>query len=276
MKTLDAPLCPISIITRLKDYIFILCGLKRLYSIRVYQYSTPFDLQMIISLDKINSLFDLASSSASECLYVADLNTSCIWKIDIDYHVVTKWICNLKYILGITVSNDGEVVVLQSDEMSKKTYLEVYGSDAIFIRRVDLSPAINKPRRAIIKPDGQFIIVERLERDERYCLVITLLSMNGQIHGQAIVTGRGRYFEGMCWSFDTDAIRVNELDIMYNSECIVPPYDGVHLMLEEHAIPLFVSWKANGRGTDKQILIDVQVVFGIHSSKYSLRIFMCF
>lgn len=119
---------------------------------------------MIIPLDKINNPLGLASSAASDCLYVNDFNSSCIWKITLYDHQVTKWICYLRRLMRKTVSKEGQVVVLQLDETSKKQFLEIYGSDAIFIRRVNLSNGIFT-LKAILKPDGQLIIVELLSED---------------------------------------------------------------------------------------------------------------
>lgn len=109
-----------------------------------------------------------------------------------------------------------------------------------------------------------------------FLLVITLATTNGQIISQVIVAIYGLLSPKTCCSFDSDAAQVNEFDLKYNSECFISSYNIIHLMLEENVTPLYFGWNPYWQERYKPIFIDVQVEFGIHSSKNSLVIHKCF
>ena len=122
------------------------------------------------------------------------------------------------------------MVVLQRNETSDivENIVEIYGSDAAFIRRIYLSNDIYYPIKAILKPNGHFIIAHRTIQ-AKTCLHIgiSLVTINGQIIDQVYVIGA--YLETaagkkICWSLHSDAAQVNDLDLKYHSECIITPY----------------------------------------------------
>lgn len=244
-----APFCHLNDMTRMNDFIFILCSSPFLsdffVSIRIYEGTTPFDLLMLIHLEEIiKNPWYLASSAASECLYLTGFNSSCIWKIALEDHKVTKWRCDLKSPGPVTVSTDGQVVVLQEDQTYNKHILNIYGLDAVLIRTIDLSDDIYYPLRAILKPNGQFIVVHRINMTTRYInktkfiLAISLVTTNGQIINQVYVIKdvfMNSANDGICWSLISDAAEINDFDIN-NSERIRPFkfVSTMFLMLEEY------------------------------------------
>lgn len=258
----------------MKDYIFILCDEDAITSIRVYETTTPFDLLMVIPLEEIYRPRYLVSSAASECLYVTDGYSECIWNITIEGQA-TKWLCslcNLTYTFGVTVSTDGQVVVLRG-RLYKRTltqFVEIYTPNAVFIRRIHLSNHVITDN-AILKPDGQLIIVYVSSYRNLYVTwVISLVNTNGEVISHVNLTSY--YSNETCWSFGSDATQLNDSVVRYKSYCTTHPRNA-YLLLEGNIIPLFwPTWCGNGADRYNLILADVQVAFGIHSSKNNLQI----
>ena len=254
------------------DYIFLLCSEPSIKSIRVYEDTVPFDLLMLITLEETAHPRHLVLNPSSDCLYVA--NPSCIWKITTEGQVI-KWICrpNLTSIMGVTVATDGEVVVLQRNKTYLEQFFEIFTSDAIFIRRIYL-PNYVWTRYAILKPDGQLIIVHETRDDVSVFYSISLAANNGQIIHVGLInlTSEG-YFPNrrnrtpLCWSIDLEVAHVNSYDVASISECFAVEADSF-LMLEENIFSLDNLWRTSA--INKIILLDAQVEFGIHSSKNSV------
>ena len=261
--------------TRLKDYIFILCVQTK--SIRVYEDTTPFDLLMLIATEEMKSPRHLVSSATSECLYVSDYDSSCIWKIALEDHKVTKWMCSRDRPMGISVSNDGQVIAVHSNETSMRRFIGIYGTDAGLIRRIDLSNENYEPMKAILKPNGQFITFHALEGFRRYTLFIGQVTTDGQVISQINVTGRGYGPPSnvLCWSFQSYDPLENYFDRNTYRDCNIYRYVSAYLILEENIIPLRVGWNEESSRRNNIILIDVRVEFEIRSSEINLNIFEC-
>jgi hypothetical protein len=147
-------------------------------AIRIYEDTTPFDLLMLIPIADIHPWY-FASSAVSECLYVIRFMSPCIWKIALGDHQITKWVCRREIPMTLTATTDGQVVAVDSDETSKRIYIEIYGPDSDLIRRIDL-PDDREPFTAILRPDGQFITFHTLDHEWYRTLVISLLTPDGQ------------------------------------------------------------------------------------------------
>lgn len=239
-------------ISRLKDYIFIVCPKEYIGSIRVFDDAPPFDLLMLMSLDEIIEPWEFIPSLASECLYVTDLNSSCIWKITIEDLQLTKWLCNLKRPMGVTISTDDQVMIVQHDQTSDTRFLEIYGSDAGFIRRIYLSNDFYRPDEAFLKPDGQFITVYR---DGYNNLVISLATTDGQLISQVSATciGSNSSSDELCWSFRSNDVEVNDFE--YKSECIATLHLFTILMLRDFSSSAISIWSRNGYGKNEIFLM---------------------
>lgn len=253
-------LCMSSRIILLKNYIVTVCPKKYIGSVRVYDIKAPLDLLMLMTLDEINDPRNFVPSVTSECLYVTDFNSSCIWKITIEDLQLTKWLCNLKRPMGVTVTTDGQVVVAQYDPMSDKQFLDIYGSDAVLVHRLYLSNDFCKPGEAILTPDGQFITIYRSHTwGWNYTLVISLATIDGKIISQVNVTGNGfnSSSDELCWSFHSNDAEVNDFE--YKSECIVTHHFTQHfnimMMLEDFTSNAINIWSRNGYGRNEIFLM---------------------
>src|SRR6218665_553520 len=184
---------------------------------------------MLISLEGFRQPKSLVSSTASKCLYVTERNTGllCIWKITIEDHRKTKWLCNLTDALELTVSSEGHVVVLQYDQTHDKYFLSIYGSDALLIRKIFLPNDIYHPWKAILKPNQQVLTVHwRVEKIDdanyRNTGVISLVMSTGQIIDQIDIkdTALRTENDGVRWPLDLNDARINDFDLN-NAKCMV-------------------------------------------------------
>ena len=276
MKTFDAPFCCLKGFTRTKDYVFITCCEESIKSIRIYENTVPFDLLMLIPLEEIVYPRVIVSSPTSECLYVTDLHSPCIWKLTIE-GPVTKWICSRARKLSVTVATNGQVVVLQFNDSFVDTFVEILTSDGVLIRTINLQNDL-WIQHAILKPNGQLVIVVHSSANSANGSVtwsISLVTNNGQIIDHVTITDENYFYTKTvsCWSLDLTVAHVNDSDLKSYSECFASKHDA-YLMLEEHIFPLAPSWYTNGRTRNKIILLDAQV--GIHSSENSIAIHKAF
>ena len=111
--------------------------------------------------------------------------------------------------------------------------MEIFSSDAVFIRRINL-PNYLQVENVILKRDGQLVIVHNLQNNGYLFWFISLVTNKGQIIDYVTVTSEG-YFstETMsCWLLDLTVTRVNDSDLKSSFECFTAkPYS--YLMLEE-------------------------------------------
>lgn len=217
--TSELPLCDYYGAAKHNKYMFIMCMKATFESIRVFEDTAPFDLLMLIPLDEIGIPCDLKLSAASQCLYVVDLNSSCIWKITLeDDHQVTKWLCSLKRVLGIVVTSDGRVVVLHVDETSSEQSVEIYGSDAVSIRTVDHSSI----KAMIVGLIRIFKIDYRSHGNGNHSLTFTTYRLTTiVIISQFNVTGNGYKFPRYELCVSTE-FRLSAFNI-YFSKCFTSP-----------------------------------------------------
>lgn len=161
---LDAPLCVVSDIKRLKSRymsalteFYILCVDETEYhsikSIRVYDDIIPFDLTMLIPMEIIREPRDFVFSPMLKHLYVVDSDPFCVWKITLGDHKVTKWLSDVGSYFTLSVSSDDEVLLLRPG------VLEIYGPDAVLRRRITFSGTFYSLLEVIPKSNEQFIIV---------------------------------------------------------------------------------------------------------------------
>lgn len=90
------------------------------------------------------------------------------------YSKATKWLCNLTFPMGFTVSPDGQVVIQQEDRKSRIRTLVIYGPDAVFNCKIYLPNYM----KAVLQPNGHFVIFH--EEHYHLSLVISLITANGQ------------------------------------------------------------------------------------------------
>lgn len=134
-KTFQRVICVISGAIRHDGHLYILRRHMRytIPSMRIYEDTPPFDLIMLTTVEEVNQFRYFGFDAASSCFYILNSASSCIWKFTIEDHKLTKWLCNLVQPISLTVSTDGQVVVLRDGEAS--TELEIYGPNATLVRR---------------------------------------------------------------------------------------------------------------------------------------------
>lgn len=250
---------------QLKDFIFVLCLRESFKSIRVYEMTVPFDLLMLIPLEEVSIPSNLVSCVASECLYVADAKSACIWKITLRDHQITNWISNLNNVLGVEVVTNGQVVILQSDETSGNKYVNIYGLDAAFIRKIDLPNDLNL-LKAIFNLDGQYKAYTRSHGNGNHSMVVSVIVTNREVISHANATDNQQKSASvgllgmnmtisqfnitdnsykypiyeLCRSLEWKIVREFVSYYYLQGECIVSPYNFFYLAWEEQA--LLVIW----------------------------------
>ena len=125
-------------------------------SLHVYGDREPFALQKSIQINEVQDPEDLAYSNSSNCLYITDKGEQCIWKIDLRNDQVTKWLRQISQPYRLSVSTEGHVLILK--ESNSFWYIEIYRSDAVLQRRLQLPNEILEPQHAILSSTGDFII----------------------------------------------------------------------------------------------------------------------
>lgn len=148
-------------------------------SLRVYEAREPFALQKIINIDEVQNPEDLAYSTTSNCLYITDEDDECIWKIDLRNDRVTKWLFPMSEPFTLSMSTEGYVLILKGNIIS--WHLEIYGSDAVLQRRIQLPNEIREPQHAIQTPTGDFIISHSMILPPSKIWVISKVSSDGQV-----------------------------------------------------------------------------------------------
>ena len=154
-------------VTKLRNEIYILCQSTTFPHtiIRVFLDQTPFSLHMEIEINQITSPFDIGSCEKEYCLYICDSVGKFVWKItrDADHqHKVTKWLTTYYEPRTLSVSCDGQLLMINDSSPSLMTY----GSDAELIRSVPLPIEIKNPQHAVKTSIGNIIIIHSGDEDK--------------------------------------------------------------------------------------------------------------
>ena len=140
--------------------------------IRIFQLSNFAQLKYI-EMPIFSNLSGIVGCEKNHCLYVADCNNNCVWKVikspsgterDIETSGLTRvqfvaennpWICNIVNPVGLSITTAGWLVVVT--RLTDNLYL--YLPDGTLSVYLSLSKyEIQSPRQAVLAPDGSFII----------------------------------------------------------------------------------------------------------------------
>lgn len=160
---------------KLEDKVYVLY--KAPNRIHVYNISKPYSILEEFSVKHLQSPCDVAACATSNCLYVTDQETRCIWKIVPRDRQVTRWLSDLGEPFTVSVSNDGGVIIPRDGQPS---FVEIYNSDAVLILSVRLPEEIQHPTRVVETPTGNIIILHRC-RDDLSSVVLSEVTANGNI-----------------------------------------------------------------------------------------------
>lgn len=146
-------------VSKLGNEIFVLCYVSFVPCvIRVFEDRNPFRFQRNIKLEKINGAFDVGASEKQNCLYVSDYLENCVWKITReigDQHKILKWLKTDYKPMTLSVNSDGQLLMVNR----KSSSLVIYGSEAEFIRSIQLPRDIKNPRHGVETSIGTFIVL---------------------------------------------------------------------------------------------------------------------
>lgn len=152
-------------VAKLRNEIYVLCQSTAGNVIRVFEDQTPFSLQRKIELKEIKSPHDIGSGERENCLYISDLELKCVWKITRetdDKHTIIKWLVTDYQPLTLSVSNDGQLLVINHSS----SMLMLYESDARLSKSIQLPRNIEKPCHALKTSSGNFIVLHEWTQTE--------------------------------------------------------------------------------------------------------------
>src|SRR6218665_492649 len=142
--------------------------------IQVFNPRIPFSVLEEIRVKDLKSPYDVAACATSNCLYVTDLETRCIWKIMPSDRQATRWLSNLGEPFTLSMSSDGRVIVPRDGQPS---FVEIYNSDAVLVQNVRLPAEIQHAKRVIETPTGNLILLHRCSNHSS--VVLSAVTKNG-------------------------------------------------------------------------------------------------
>jgi hypothetical protein len=169
---------------------------SRPYRIDVYENENNFHFIRSIPLN-IEWPYGIVYSNKSKCVYIAD-RSCCIWMMPTTgEHRLTKWLIGLTSPYRISLSNEGNLLLLRGNNYSSPSQLEIYSLNATLIRRIQLAPEIKTPNQVVQTPGGNFIILHTLNNKITGPWVISQLTSDGQLlNHQFIPTNQTDYLSG--------------------------------------------------------------------------------
>lgn len=141
-------------ITHLGNNIYILSPSSN--SIFVHQDKEPFQKLREIQTKAIKSPVDIASCQKSNCLYVTDQKSSCLWKVNASQNdQIIKCLDGIGEPYTLSVSSDGCVLMTRCGSPSK---LETYYPDTDKGGSIELPEEVDEPQHAVRTSTGNFIV----------------------------------------------------------------------------------------------------------------------
>lgn len=157
---------------KLEDKVYVMYEASN--RIHVYDISNPFYILEEFFVKELKSPYDVAACSTSNCLYVSDLESLCIWKIAPSDRQATLWSSVIGKPYTISVLSDGRVIIPRD---GKPSSVEIYTSDAVLIEVAWLPEEIQHPMRVVETPTGSFIVLHRCINTSS--VVLSVVAKNG-------------------------------------------------------------------------------------------------
>jgi len=150
-------------VTSLGDRIYVVCKLSNV--IAVFTSHQPFRRLQDIVVHGLRFPSDIAVSVNIDCLYVPDLLSRSVWRINVDSGAVAQWLTGL-IAFSVLLTPDDRVVLLVVVDIQRvggriPTWageVHVYRADAVMEAVVKLSPDITSPRSVIMTTRKTFIV----------------------------------------------------------------------------------------------------------------------
>lgn len=149
-------------LTKLTNRVYIVY--RKSDTISVYNSEQqPFTQLRSIHVNGMKDPTDMAASVNSNCLYVADWVSRCVWRVRAD-HKVDKWIDGVNA-LGLSVTSEGHLVILIVTDLQGsranvtcRGRVEVYGVDKLKLTVLKLPHDVGNPWRALQTSANTFIV----------------------------------------------------------------------------------------------------------------------
>ena len=162
-------------------------------NLRTHEDTTPHDLLMITSLERIMEPIRMVAIEITRSLYVYDVRCKCIWKLNTDYYKVKKWLSALSDDIWLSVTSDNHLLVL-SRSLQSRTHLKTYDQKAKLLRRVSLSDDFRFAFGAIQTLNREIIVIHRLRFGVE--MLVSILSTGGHVINQSTLAEKNSlYYE---------------------------------------------------------------------------------
>lgn len=159
-------------VTKLQNNIYVLTF--RPNRILIYDDQNSFELQEELNIDQIFCPQEMAGSEVSDCLYISDSGSRCVWKITPRDHQITRWLPD--YSWALSVLNDGKVIMPRWGQLFS---LEMYGEDGSLVRRLKLPVDIEIPKHVVETSKGNLVVSHWCQ--SRKAWTVSELTRDGQI-----------------------------------------------------------------------------------------------
>lgn len=109
-----------------------------------------------LKIPGLNSAQDIALCRKSASLYVTDQGNACVWRVTLTDHSVKRWLSNIDDPYTVSVTEEGEVVLLKN---GPPPALTVYNPDASLVGRTPLPVTKERAWHAVRKSSlGNYVI----------------------------------------------------------------------------------------------------------------------
>jgi hypothetical protein len=134
-------------------------------AVKVYSIChMPYEPLQGVHVNGLRRPVDLMASDLSNCLYIVDLSSGCVWRVKELDHSVDKWV-SVENAIRLSSTTDGLVMVLVAVDAegrypndSYRGVLNIYSPDGELLRIIRLSRDIANPQHAIQTADNLFIV----------------------------------------------------------------------------------------------------------------------
>jgi len=160
-------------VTSLGDRIYVVCRESNV--IAVFTSHQPFRRLQDIVFHGLLFPTDIAASANTSCLYVPDLLSCSVWRVNVDSGAVVQWISGV-HAWAVSVTSEDRIVVVvlidyQRDDDGRQTWrgeVHVCSPEAVREAIVTLSPDIKSPHSVVMTTRKTFVVSHGLEEHEMH------------------------------------------------------------------------------------------------------------
>ena len=160
-------------VTSLGDRIYVVCSWS--YVIAVFTSHQPFRRLQDIVVHGLLYPFDIAASANTSCLYVPDLWSSSVWRVNVDSGAVVQWLSGVRA-WAVSVTSEDRIVLLvvvdvQCDDDGRVTLrgeVHVCSPEAVTEAIVKLSPDITRPYSVVVTTRKTFVVSDGTREHEMH------------------------------------------------------------------------------------------------------------